>query len=63
MVYNKKAVVPRGELSRAVEELQAWRGPRSGKKFVTINVFLSPHPKHGEHGLAEDQVLIIARTE
>jgi len=63
MVYNKKVVTPRAELSRAVEELRDWRGPRSGKRFTTINVFLSPHPKHGEHGLAEDQVLIIARTE
>jgi hypothetical protein len=63
MVYNKKVVMPRGGLAGAVEELRDWRGPRSGKRFVTISVFLPPHPKHLAHGLREDQVLIIARTE
>lgn len=63
MVYNKKVVVPRAELSRAVEDLQAWRGPRSGKSFVTIDIFLPLHDKHAAHGLRDDQVLIIARTD
>jgi len=52
MVYYKRLVCDRTEISKIFEELRT--------KYNRISIFLPGHPKHEKYGLAEDKVLIIA---
>jgi hypothetical protein len=62
MVYIKKVVCNKSELPVALAQLSSWRGPKTGKSFSIITIYFPAHPKHKAAGLADDKVLIIARS-